>query len=227
MLSRFERAVERMVEGSVAGLFRLRVQPAEIGRRLERAMLDGRAVSVGVLLAPNVFEARLHPDDAALFSEWEAALNREMESWLAEVAFARGLTTVGAIRVRLVADPGVPRRTVRATARFDGQSGNLTTEPPAARSLRLLPVENGFSALRLTGGKPKTVGRDEGNDLVLAHPEVSRRHARIERDGQGWRVVDLRSTNGTWVNGERIDAASVSIGDDVAFAGLRFAVGPG
>lgn len=227
MLSRFERAVERLVEGSVAGLFRLRVQPAEIGRRLERAMLDGRAASVGVVLAPNVFEARLHPDDAAVFAGWEEALNREMESWLARVAFARGLTTVGAIRVRMVADPGVPRRMVRATARFERRPGDVPVERHEPRPLRLLPVENGFAPLRLSGAAPKSVGRDASNDLMLPHPEISRRHARIERDGAGWRVVDLRSTNGTWVNGERVDAAAVAVGDEVAFAGLRFAVGPG
>lgn len=227
MLDRFERAVERMVEGSVAGIFRLRVQPAEIGRRLERAMLDGRVASVGAMLAPNDFEARLHPDDAAVFSGWDEALSREMETWLAEVAFARGLTAVGPIRVRVIADPGVSRRSVRATARFERQTGDLAGSRPVPESMRLLPLDDGFSGLRLTGNAARYVGRDRENDLVLTHPEISRRHARIERDGQGWRVVDLDSTNGTWINGARIRIAAVSVGDEVAFAGLRFAVGLG
>jgi hypothetical protein len=224
MLSRFERAVERLVEGSVAGLFRLRVQPAEIGRRLERAMLDGRTASVGAMLAPNDFEARLHPDDAAIFADWEDALNRELASWLAEIAFSRGLTTVGAIRVRMVADPHVSRRSVRATARFEPPGNDEPLERP--RSLRLMPLETGLAPFRLVGASPKSVGRDEGNDLLLGRPDISRRHARIERDGSGWRVVDLRSTNGTWVNGKRVEAAPISEGDEVAFGGLRFAVGP-
>ena len=71
MLARLERALERIVEGSIAGVFRLRVQPAEIGRRLERAMLDGRVTSVGTSLAPNLYEVRLHPEDAAAFAEWD------------------------------------------------------------------------------------------------------------------------------------------------------------
>jgi hypothetical protein len=227
MLDRFERAVERLVEGSVAGVFRLRVQPAEIGRRLERAMLDGRVASVGAMLAPNLFEARLHPDDAADFADWEEALGREMESWLAEVAFARGLTTVGAIRVRIVADQGVRRRSVRAAARFESRVDDLTVERSGLQPVRLEPIDNDFSSLNLSGAVPRTVGRDRENDLVLPHPEVSRRHARIELDRQWWRVVDLNSTNGTWINGERIESAAVSVGDEVAFAGLRFAVGPG
>ncbi len=227
MLDRFERAVERLVEGSVAGVFRLRVQPAEIGRRLERAMIDGRVASVGAMLAPNLFEARLHPDDAAAFADWEGALSREMEIWLAEVAFARGLTTVGAIRVCIVADQGVRRRSVRATARFESRVGDLTVERSGPRPVRLEPIGNDFSTLSLSGAVPRTVGRDRDNDLVLPHPEVSRRHARIELDRQRWRVVDLNSTNGTWINGERIESGAVSVGDEVAFAGLRFAVGPG
>ena len=229
MLSRFERAVERLVEGSVAGLFRLRVPPAEIGRRLERAMLDGRVASVGVMLAPNDFEARLHVEDAAAFAGWEDALCHELESWLAEVAFARGLTTVGSIRVRIVADSNVGRRSVRATARFEGRGaapGDQSGDRPISPALRLLPLGHGFLALTLSGAVPKTVGRDDDNDLVLSHAEVSRRHARIDRHGQVWRVVDLHSTNGTWVNGGRISDATFGVGDEVAFAGLRFTVAP-
>jgi hypothetical protein len=227
MLSRFERTVERLVEGSVAGFFRLRVQPAEIGRRLERAMLDGRVASVGVMLAPNVYEVRLHPDDAVAFAGWEEALSREMDTWLAEVAFKRGLTTVGAIRVRIVPDPSVTRRSVRATGRFERRADDATSVQPAPRPLLLTPIDNHFAALRLVGSSLKTVGREQDNDLVLAHPEISRRHARCERGNEGWRLFDLNSTNGTRINGERVAVASVAVGDEVAFAGLRFAVKPG
>jgi hypothetical protein len=190
-------------------------------------MLDGRAASVGVLLAPNLFEVRLHPDDAMAFVDWEAALCREMEAWLAEVAFARGLTTVGAIGVRIVPDQSVGRRSVRATARFERQMDDLAAERPGPRPMRLVAIDTGSSTLRLSGAAPRTVGRDRGNDLVLPHPEISRRHARIEVDRQEWRLVDLHSRNGTWINGERINAEAVTVGDEVAFAGLRFAVEPG
>jgi hypothetical protein len=227
MLGRFERAMERLVEGSVAGVFRLRVQPAEIGRRLERAMLDGRVASVGAMLAPNHFEARLHPDDAAVFADWEEALCREMETWLAEVAFARGLTTVGAIRVHLIPDQRINRRSVRATARFERRMGDPAGERSGTAPLRLTPIQNGFATLRLSGAASRSVGRDRDNDLVLPHPEISRRHAWIELDRHRWRINDLNSTNGTWVNGDRISSEVISVGDEVSFAGLRFTFGPG
>jgi len=49
------------------------------------------------------------------------------------------------------------------------------------------------------------IGRDPGSDIVLDAPQVSRFHAQVERVGQRYRVRDLRSSNGTFVNGERIE----------------------
>ena len=230
MLTRLERALERIVEGSIAGVFRLRVQPAEIGRRLERAMLDGRVTSVGTSLAPNLYEVQLHPDDAAVFAGWDEALSREMETWLAELAFAQGLSTVGPIRVRLVEDATVSRRSVRAEGRFGGGAASAATARQPDRdlpqSLRLLPIEPGVPPLSLRSS-PVTVGRADDNDLVLADPEVSRHHARLEPDGRRWRAIDLGSTNGTWVNGERLNAAIIAVGDEVAFGASRYTVTPG
>jgi hypothetical protein len=227
MLARLERVLERIVEGSIAGIFRLRVQPAEIGRRLERAMLDGRVTSVGTSLAPNLYEVRLHPEDAAVFADWDEALSREMETWLAELAFARGLSTVGPIRVRLVEDASVGRRSVTAEGRFaGGATAAATSRRPdrdLPRPLRLLPIEPGVPHLLLRSS-PATVGRADDNDLVLADPEVSRHHARLEPDGQGWRAIDLGSTNGTWVNGQRLSAATIVAGDEVTFATVRYTV---
>ena len=55
---------------------------------------------------------------------------------------------------------------------------------------------------------PKTVGRGGQNDLVLSGDEfASARHARIELRGDGAWVQDLDSTNGTYVNGERVAGA--------------------
>ena len=55
-----------------------------------------------------------------------------------------------------------------------------------------------------------TVGRLPGNDVVLDDLLVSRRHARLERTLDGWRLTDLRSSNGTFVNGRRIAEAMVT-----------------
>ena len=66
------------------------------------------------------------------------------------------------------------------------------------------------------------VGRTPDNDLSIDHPLVSRHHARIERSGARWTVTDLSSTNGTYVNGQRIQApVSLAIGDSVDLGGSR------
>lgn len=52
-----------------------------------------------------------------------------------------------------------------------------------------------------------SIGRDSANDIVIDHPLASRRHARLERDESGYLVRDLDSTNGTYVNGDRIEGA--------------------
>jgi len=51
-----------------------------------------------------------------------------------------------------------------------------------------------------------TIGRDVTNDIIISDPEISRHHARLIRTGNGYAIEDLRSTNGTFVNRQRISA---------------------
>lgn len=74
-------------------------------------------------------------------------------------------------------------------------------------------------------GAPRTVlGRQPGADGIgVAEPSVSRRHARFELEGDEWAVIDLESTNGTFVRGERVVAAApVRSGDLVVFGEVAF-----
>ncbi|MCX8026106.1 MAG: FHA domain-containing protein, partial [Thermanaerothrix sp.] len=62
------------------------------------------------------------------------------------------------------------------------------------------------------------LGRDPANDIVIADPEISRRHARFLLRGSTYLVEDLGSTNGTLVNGEMITAPQpLSHGDVIEF----------
>jgi ABC transport system ATP-binding/permease protein len=70
------------------------------------------------------------------------------------------------------------------------------------------------------------LGRDPSNDVVLSSPGVSRFHAQLERVGQRYRVVDLRSSNGTFVNGERVDGAVwLKPNDSIRIGQNRFVLG--
>lgn len=66
-----------------------------------------------------------------------------------------------------------------------------------------------------------TVGRDETADITVDEPLVSRLHARIERRGEDYVVIDLGSTNHTRVNGEPVAERALSHGDEVRFARAR------
>jgi hypothetical protein len=62
------------------------------------------------------------------------------------------------------------------------------------------------------------IGRDVANTVVIPDSEISRQHARLTRSPAGYVLEDLGSTNGTFVNGERISAARVlNPGDLIAF----------
>jgi pSer/pThr/pTyr-binding forkhead associated (FHA) protein len=69
-----------------------------------------------------------------------------------------------------------------------------------------------------------TVGRFEGVEIVLDNPLVSRRHATITVTNDGVTVRDLDSTNGTFVNGERVTAADLQAGDRVSFGGVTLSL---
>lgn len=73
-----------------------------------------------------------------------------------------------------------------------------------------------------------TIGRTNANDLVIAEPGVSSSHARLLSTGDGITLIDLESTNGTFVNGERIRGpALIQPGDEVYICAYRLDFDPG
>jgi pSer/pThr/pTyr-binding forkhead associated (FHA) protein len=65
--------------------------------------------------------------------------------------------------------------------------------------------------------EPVVIGRMSSNDVVLADSNVSRRHAELRRDLEGWLLVDLGSTNGTLVNGKLAREHRLRNGDKLTF----------
>jgi hypothetical protein len=66
-----------------------------------------------------------------------------------------------------------------------------------------------------------TAGRHPDSEIFLDDVTVSRRHAEFRREGSGYTVHDVGSLNGTYVNRERIDAATLSGGDEVQIGKFR------
>ena len=236
ILDAFEESFVRLVEGSVGRVFKSPVQPAEIGRKLERAMVTNQVVSVDSTLVPNDYRVALHPSDMVAFADFIPALCRQMESWLGDVADRHGFTIIDRMRVLIHGDEAVPRRAIQVTAAIadrpdidaGGQAAIQETEVirVIGRTSGLKPFRISFTNGSLNGAeflirKPvTTMGRALDNDLVLESSEVSRHHARLELDRDGLRIIDLNSTNGTRVNGRSIRSQQVEPNDEVTFGTL-------
>ncbi len=251
-LMRLERYLEGLLEGGFLRLFRSRLQPADLAKRLVRAMEEQQTLSVGRTLVPNEYVLRLSPDDARAFEPIRHTLERELAGYLQGHAARYGWEFVALPRVTIEPDqavrPGAVDVQVRLIEREDtagqadptSQAAALDLE--ATRPLPVAPVADGMGAapaqaagapltlvlsgpggsyrLSLSPGSVLYVGRDLENDVILAHPSVSRRHARLVRAGNAILVEDLGSSNGTRHNGRPVSQARLRAGDEVAFGAV-------
>ncbi len=229
-LARFESFMENIVEGSVARLFRSPVQPAEIAKRLERAMETQQTISVRRVIVPNVYRAFLHPQDMAAFQPIKNDVEREMATYLADLAQERNFSMLEHPRVELAADSSVPRRGIQVVAETSqaaqpeqpSQTQVFQQVGPGAqgRARLLMALANGTHVIPLESTL-LTVGRGLDNDIILEDTRVSRHHAQLRYRGRRFWVADVGSTNGTFVNGEQVEERSLRDGDVISLGGLE------
>lgn len=233
----FERSFQRLMEGSIGRVFNSPVQPAEIGRKLERAMMDARVTSADATLVPNDYQVAMHPQDMLQFVDYINGLNRQMEGWLTQVAAERGFTLIDRVRVQINGDGKVARRTITVRAAISDRPDIVPAEQALQQRTEIYRVverETGTvpQRLRILSGPRRgedviirnpvtTVGRSFDNDITLEGGDVSRHHARLERSGTNLHVIDLGSTNGTRVNGQPIRSHLVQPGDAITFGGVE------
>ena len=86
---------------------------------------------------------------------------------------------------------------------------------------KLISTE-GEQTFELRSGSPLVVGRALNSDIPVFDPTISRKHAKVACDENGVQVTDLGSSNGTFLNGARIDTARLSPGDVVTFGKVAF-----
>jgi len=86
--------------------------------------------------------------------------------------------------------------------------------------IKLTLTEKGGEPKVLTFDKDEiTIGRVSGNDIVLAKGNISKRHTRLTKKDAGLEIADLKSTNGTYVNGRKIAGPTVVAPSDRIYVG--------
>jgi hypothetical protein len=214
-LQSFERSLERMVEGVFSRGSHSAIRPVELGRRLLREMDDNRSVDVkGRRIVPNDFSFQLSAKDHAGFADIDEALTNELCETAREYARAEGFHFLGAVRVTMSVDnslkPG--RFTVSSRLREVGESGAAALVLPSGERVTI-------------GDRTITIGRLPDCTIALPDANVSRRHSEVERRDTAHVIIDLGSTNGTKVNGIRIDGERTLADGDIISVGsthLRF-----
>ncbi len=201
-LQRFERRLERLVEGGFGKAFRAGLQPVEIGRRLVRELDAGRTLGVRGTVAPNHFVVHVAGEDLARFEGFHESLITELCDTVRESARESNYRFVGPVEVHVVADPqaGLGSLGVEATiaAGEEGAAGALVL--PDGRRIQL-------------GEEPVRIGRLPDCAIALSDSQVSRHHSEVRRGEQGFTVVDLGSLNGTLVNGAAVQEHALTDGD--------------
>ena len=204
----FEGRLERAVEGTFSRLFRSGLSPVEFGRKLVREMDANRTVGVdGRTLVPNAFTFRISVADDEQLADLLGTLRRELADAAREHARDERYGFVGPVEVQVEVDETLRGGVLVLDARFAEGEGGM---PPGAL---LLPTGDRVPL----GEYVVSVGRASVCTIVLADPNVSRRHAEIRPSGDGFVVVDLGSTNGTKVNDARVGEQQLREGDEVRF----------
>lgn len=114
------------------------------------------------------------------------------------------------------ARPGeqVPSATIPSSQPPAGGSGGSASVGRVQPSLRIIKGRNIGTRCTMVGEK-LTIGRRRA-DLVLPDPEVSSTHAEIVRTGNTYQLKDLKSTNGTFLNGQPVDTSLLRSGDEIS-----------
>ncbi|MDQ1511111.1 MAG: hypothetical protein QOG50_2955 [Actinomycetota bacterium] len=201
-LQRFERRLERLVEGGFGKAFRSGLQPVEIGRRLVREMDIGRTLGVRGTVAPNEFTIQIAVADLERFDGFRESLIDELCDTAREHARESNYHFVGPVNVTFAVDP-------------NARIGDLVVDAaivagPAGAPAALMLADGRRVEL---GEDPVRIGRLPDCAIPLSDSQASRHHAEVRPSDHGFLLVDLDSLNGTTVNGVVIHEKKLEDGD--------------
>jgi len=185
-------------------------------------MEGGKTVSVGAVYVPNSYQIHLGPEDFDRFEGLMPTLHNEFSGLLRRTALERRWQFPGPLVVAFEEDPRI------ASGRFEVSAEHDADAVP--------PPETGpRDALFLLGSQPPkhwvltgqrlVIGRLAACDIALNDQNASRQHAEIARRDDGWWIVDLDSTNGTFVNGSLVKERRLTPGDRIQVGSSRLEFG--
>ena len=236
MLRAIEQRLEQLFEGVFGRAFRTNVQPVELARKLAKEMDDHRSTSVRRVYVPNEFTVFLSAGDREQFEGYENSLVAELEEYLAEHAQREDYALLTPPRVIFETDEdlgvgefGIATRMAQYGRRDDGEAPEDVepgatmiykprTQPTEPVSLEEMGVDRQVAVLRWNGQRRvldrrrSVLGRSRDADVQIEDPNVSRRHAEIVQEGSAYWLVDLGSTNGTEVDGRRVQRLQLADG---------------
>lgn len=247
--------LEKWLESKVEGFFGPRecVQPIEIARLMVRAMEDERRISVHRTYAPNDFTIYVSKVDLVELQSFAQTLEQDLANHVEAAARRLNLAFPGPVTVSFEADPNLSRGKAQVETKFTeaegesspsvpGDTGRFVSKHSAPTPVSMEPTR-GYRSIRATHWQvsveegpdtnatfsirlPATIGRQQGCDIQLHDPKVSRLHARLEMGEQGLVVVDANSTNGTRLNGRLVRKAMINPGDQVEIGATRLVIAP-
>jgi len=223
-----------MVEGAFARAFKSELQPVEVASAIQREMDDRAAiVAQGRTLVPNDFVVEVAEDDYARLDVYADNLGIELATLAREYAKEQGYSFVGPVRMRFEGVRDLTTGTfrilsgvIRGTTVEDGEIRRPASDVPQPSG-----AFHGNPRLLVSGpeagpdgGTQRTyeistpliiLGRGTDCDLRLVDPGVSRHHAEIRVEDGEVVLVDLGSTNGTFVNGQPVRRVTLTDGTRV------------
>ena len=253
VLRTIEQKIEGLFEGMFGRAFRTHVQPVELARKLAKEMDEHRTISVSRVYVPNEYSVYLSESDREQFTGYEGSLIGELQDYLIEHARRESYAMLTPPKVLMLTDAdlsigefGIATRMVQPEGRRGPQldapapqvepgatmiyKAKAPQPTEAASPVELGVAEESFS-LKMNGrnyaidGAKAVLGRSKDCDVQVEDGNVSRRHAELRREGSTWWLVDLDSTNGTELNGKRVQRAKLSDGDTITLGATDLVFG--
>ena len=220
VLDRFEKSVEGAVNGVFSKFGSKDLKPVDLSSALERE-IDAEAMPVGRdrTVAPNEYRFKLSTADFDRIEQWGSeVLANELADNLTQYAKSQHYAFVGPVMVIFEEDLDLPKGSFNLSSESVQGNAVPVTTTDQAEDHPMLDI-NGNPYL-LTESKT-VIGRGSGCDIVIDDPGISRKHLEIDLTPNGVIARDLGSTNGTYVEGHQVPAATLLDGNTITIGRTR------